>query len=157
MFVCLAIGTTYSTDSNGQKILVKMLRCRARALPSYALVGHFYSASCTCVRITIGAHAQYYTWCNRAILIRPLEFVRCYLCCSSCLRARYCMPTSSGTSKEIFAKARARHKVHRVPLHYCTSLVGQTLTLFPLESLASETTTAPLHREFSTSVLSSSY
>ena len=90
---------------------LKMLRCRARALPSYALVGHFYSASCTCVRITIGAHAQYYTWCNRAFLIRPLEFVRCYLCCSSCLGARYCMPTSSGTSKEIFAKARARHKV----------------------------------------------
>ena len=53
---------------------MKMLRCRARALPSlygYALVGHFYSATCARVRITIGAHAQYYMWCNWRILIRP--------------------------------------------------------------------------------------
>ena len=72
-FVCLAIGTTYSTGSEGLNFVwfsLKMLRCRARALPSlygYALVGHFYSATCTRVRITIGAHTQYYTWCNRHI------------------------------------------------------------------------------------------
>ena len=39
---------------------LKMLRCRARGLPSlhgYALVGHFYSATYAC------AHGQY-TWCT---------------------------------------------------------------------------------------------
>ena len=36
-FVCLAIGTTYSTGSEGQNLVwfsQKMLRCRTRALPS---------------------------------------------------------------------------------------------------------------------------
>ena len=37
------------------------------SLYGYALVGQFYSATCMRVRITIGAHAQYYTWCNRHI------------------------------------------------------------------------------------------
>ena len=54
------------------RISLKILCCRAGALPSlygYALVGHFYSAKCTCVRITIDAHAQYYLrvhFCEKA-------------------------------------------------------------------------------------------
>ena len=40
---------------------LKMLRCRARALPSlygYAAVGHFYSATYARAHIKIDAHAQ---------------------------------------------------------------------------------------------------
>ena len=64
-FVRLAMGTTNSTGNESQNFFVvfsEMLRCRARALPSlygYALVGHFYSATYTRVRVTIDAHAQY--------------------------------------------------------------------------------------------------
>ena len=72
-FACLTISTTYSTGCEVRNFVwfsLKMLRCRARALPSlygYALVGHFYSATCMRVCITIGVHVQYYTWCNRRI------------------------------------------------------------------------------------------
>ena len=70
---------------------LKMLRCRARALPSlygYALVGHFYSATCTCVHITIGAHAQYYTWCNRRIFYKTSRV------CEMLLFVLFIMPPS---------------------------------------------------------------
>ena len=51
-------------------------------------------------------------------------------------RARYYMPTmsSSGTTKEIFAKARARHKV----LHYCAE--GLALQCFLVDSVISDIT-----------------
>ena len=56
-FACLAIGTTYSTGSEGQNFgwfsSLKMLRCRARTLPSlYIRLCPFYSVT-TRVRITM--------------------------------------------------------------------------------------------------------
>ena len=102
----------------------------ARALPSlygHALVGHFYSATSTRVRVRgIDAHAQYYTWCNRPYCEKTSGVCDC----TDDHASEQGVPTMSSccTTKANFAKARARQNV--------------------------QSATALLHRGFSTSVLS---